>query len=191
MSVCPPAGYKLIQEIDCSQENSDILFLDYPAGVSKVETVLGVPCRVLSNAEGDAKYFAYRMGEGRGLQAGGCYVVSVEYPEDRSRTMYLCNWGCETALGFATGESLGDVCYGKYVPNNPESLKYPLSGKFEQWTQLFYLHDRFPEIKRSRGAGRSPAHSGRWVLVHRGATGGISGSARAPGRRCRRSDSTK
>ena len=81
--------------------------------------------------------------------------------------MYLCNWGCETALGFATGESLGDVCYGKYVPNNPESLKYPLSGKFQQWTQLFYLHDRFPEIKRLRGLGARPLTpaDGFWFIV--------------------------
>jgi hypothetical protein len=163
----PQAGQKLIQEIDCSRENRDILFVDYPAGASKVETVLGVPCRVLSNSEGDAKYFAYRIGEGKGLKAGACYVVSIEYPEDRSRTLYLCNWGCETAMGFATGESLGDVCKGKYVPHNPESLKYPLSGKYQQWTQLFHLHDRFPEIKRPRGLGPRPLTpaDGFWFIV--------------------------
>lgn len=161
------AGLTLVQEIDCAQQNTDLLFVEYPAGVSQVETLLGVPCRVLSNRDGDAKYFAYRVGEGKSLKAGGCYVLSVEYPEDVSRTMYLCNWGCETALGLATGQSLGDVCYGKYVPNNPESLKYPLSGRFERWTQLFYLHDRFPEIKRPRGLGPRPLtpDDGFWFIV--------------------------
>ena len=174
----PPAGYKLIQEIDCSQENSDILFLEYPAGVSKVETVLGVPCRVLSNTEGDAKYFAYRIGEGKGLKAGGCYVVSVEYPEDRSRTMYLCNWGCETALGFATGESLGDVLQGQVRAQQSRVAQVSaVRASSEQWTQLFYLHDRFPEIKRPRGLGAAAADAGRRFLVHRGAAGGVSGSA--------------
>jgi hypothetical protein len=163
----PAAGYRLVQEIDCAAENADLLFVEYPTGVSRVETILGVPCRVLPNTEGEAKYFAYRLGEGKGLRAGASYVAVVEYPEDHSRTMYLCNWGCETALGFATGQSLGDVCKGKYVPNNPESLKYPLSGRFEQWTQLFCLHDRFPEIKRSRGAGPRPLTpaDGFWFIV--------------------------
>jgi len=157
----------LIQELDCAQENPDVLFLESAAGVSKVETLLGTPCRVLSNSEGDAKFFAYRMGEGKGLEAGRCYIVCVQYPEDRSRTMYFCNWGCETAMGMATGKSLGDVCYGKYVPHNPESFDYPLSGRYEWWSQLFYLHDRFPEIKRPRGLGPRPLTpaDGFWFIV--------------------------
>lgn len=159
------AGAKLIQEIDCAAENKDLLFLEYPSGASKVETVLDRPVRALSNKEGDAKFFAYRIGEGKGLKAGTPYLLTVEYPEDQSRTIYICNWGCETALGFATGRSLGDVLKGKYVPNNPESLDYPLSGKFETWTQLFYLHDRTPEIKRPRGAAPRPLvpEDGFWV----------------------------
>lgn len=163
----PFGKQKLVQEIDCSQANKDILFLEFPKNVSRVEKVLEVPCRALPNKTGDAKYFAYRVGEGKGLKAGGCYVLSIEYPEDQARAMYVCNWGCETALGFASGQAIGDVLKGKYVPNNPESMKYPLSGKLRAWTQLFYLHDRFPEIKRPRGLGPrplTPAH-GFWVVI--------------------------
>ena len=158
---------KLIQQVDCSAANDDLLFLESPAGASQVEQVLGKPCRVMSNKQGDAKYFAYRIGEGKGLKAGVCYLLTVEYPEDQARTIYVCNWGCETAMGFATGESLGDVCRGKYVAHNPESLKYPLSGAFRKWTQLFYLHDRFPEIKRPRGLGPRPLtpEDGFWVII--------------------------
>lgn len=163
----PPARHTLVQEIDCARENRDLPFVEHPAGASKVQEVLGVRCRVLSNREGDARFFAYRLGKGLGLKAGACYLLAVEYPEDVSRTMYVGNWGCETMAGFATGESLGDVCKGRYVPNNPESLKYPLSGKFQTWTQLFYLHHRFPEIKRPRGLGPRPLTpaDGFWVIL--------------------------
>ncbi|MBM4035411.1 MAG: hypothetical protein FJ291_27015 [Planctomycetes bacterium] len=164
----PPFGkLRLVQEIDCSQPNKDTLFLESPAGASKVEKALDTPCRVLPTKGGEPKLFAYRMGEGRGLKAGACYVLSLEFPDDRPRAMFICNWGCETALGFATGTALGDVLRGKYVPNNPESLKYPLSGKFQRWTQLFYLHDRFPEIKRPRGLGPRPLvpADGFWVAI--------------------------
>ena len=160
--------FKLVQEIDCSQPNKDILFLEYPAaGTSKVETILETPCRVLPNKEGGPKYFAYRVGEGKGLKAGACYVLAVDYPEDQPRTLWICNWGCEVAMGFATGTALGDVLKGKYVPHNPESLKYPLSGKLQTWTQLFYLHDRFPEIKRPRNPAPRPLlpADGFWVIV--------------------------
>ncbi len=161
------AKARLVQEIDCAAANKDLLFIEYPAGASKVQTVLDTPFRTLSNKEGDAKFFAYRIGEGKGLVGGKPYILTVEYPEDVSRTMYICNWGCETTLGFATGQSLGDVLKGRYVPNNPESLKYPLSGKVETWTQLFYLHDRFPEIKRPRGLYARPLvpEDGFWVVV--------------------------
>lgn len=157
----------LIQEIDCAQPNKDLLFMELPEGVSKVETILNTPCRVMTNKEGGAKYFAYRIGEGKGLKAGGAYVLTVEYPEDQSRTIYVCNWGCETASGFATGQSIGDVLKGKYVPTCPESLKYPLSGKMQTWAQLFYLHDRFPEIKRPKDTGIRPLtpEDGFWVIL--------------------------
>ncbi|HUT35452.1 MAG TPA: hypothetical protein VNE39_18330 [Planctomycetota bacterium] len=164
----PPFGtQKLLQEIDCAAANKDLLFMEFPAGASKVEKILGTPCRVLPNKGDDPKYFAYRIAEGKGLKAGGCYVLSIEFPDDQPRAMWVCNWGCETALGFATGTALGDVLKGKYVPNNPESLHYPLSGKLQRWTQLFYLHDRFPEIKRHRGLGPRPLvpADGFWVAV--------------------------
>ncbi len=158
---------KLVQEIDCSQPNKDLIFIEYPAGASRVETLLDTACRVLPNDQGDMKFFAYRVGEAMGLKPGATYRLSVEYPEDRSRTVYVLNWGCEEAMGFATGQATGDVLKGKYVPNNPESLKYPLSGKMQTWDQFFVLHDRFPEIKRPRGLGTRPLtpEDGFWVII--------------------------
>lgn len=158
---------KLVQEIDCSQPNKDLIFIEYPAGVSKVETILGTPCRVLPNKEGDVKFFAYRVGEGLGLKPGAAYRLAIDYPEDQSRAMFVLNWGCEQAMGFATGQAIGDALKGKYVPNNPESLKYPLSGKMETWSHFFWLHDRFPELKRPRGLAPRPLvpEDGFWVII--------------------------
>lgn len=78
----PAAKHKLVQEIDCARENKDLLFLDDPAGASQVVTILGTACRVLSNKEGDAKYFAYSLNENE-MTVGngdilGYFVCDVE-----------------------------------------------------------------------------------------------------------------
>ena len=90
-----------------------------------------------------------------------------EFPEDRPRSLFLCNWGCETARGVHTGSTVGDCLKGKYVNNNPESLRFGVSGKFVAWRQLFFLHDRFPQIKRPRGRRLRPLlpKDGFWVIV--------------------------
>lgn len=163
----PFGRLRLVQEIDCGRPSAGVPFAEYPKGVSKVETILSRPCRVLPNAAGEAKYFAYRVGAGRGLEAGRCYVLAVEFPDDRPRSMFLCNWGCETARGVHTGSTVGDCLQGRYVNNNPESLNVPVSGKLVWWRQLFFLHDRFPEIKRPRGRQLRPLvpKDGFWVIA--------------------------
>ncbi|MDO4630287.1 MAG: hypothetical protein Q4C70_14000 [Planctomycetia bacterium] len=97
-------------------------------------------------------------------------MLWVEYPEDTSRSFFLHNGGCETVSGFATGQACGDVAVGRYVNHNPESLKYPLSGKMERWAELFFLHDRFCELKRHRGTGPRPRlpEDGFWFQVSNG-----------------------
>ncbi|HCE46648.1 MAG TPA: hypothetical protein DET40_24130 [Lentisphaeria bacterium] len=157
----------LVQEIDCSKDNSEAMFTEYPKGVSKVETILGTPCRILPNAEGGSKYFAYRVGKGLNLKPGTAYVLSVEFPDDKPRSMFICNWGCETARGIHSGTTVGDAIKALYVNHNPESLKFPLSGKIQTWRELFFLHDRFPEIKRPRGRETRPLlpQDGFWVII--------------------------
>lgn len=157
----------LVAEVRCAEGGADVPFAEYPKSVSKVETILGKPCRVLPNDAGEAKYFAYRIGQGAGLKAGGCYLLSVELPDDRPRTVYICNWGCETARGVHTGATVGDCLKGRYVNNNPESLDVPLSGGFITWRSVFFLHDRFCEIPRPRGRTERPLvpADGFWVIV--------------------------
>jgi len=157
----------LIQEIDCSRENGEFMFTDYPKGISKVENILGKPCRVLPNNNGGPKYFAYRLGKGLGLTPGKPYILSIEFPDDKPRSMFICNWGCETARGFHSGATVGDAIKALYVNHNPESLKIPLSGKFQTWSQVFFLHDRFPDIKRPRGLEKRPLlpEDGFWIII--------------------------
>jgi len=162
----PPFGeLTLVDEVLCGGAGEGHDFAESLDGASRVQTILGRPCRVLPN-EGGAKYFAYRMGAGKGLRAGAAYVLSVEYPEDRPRTVFVLNRGCETARGFHTGAALGDVVH-TYTDNNLESLKVPLSGRFETWKTLFHLHDRFPgiELPRSEGVRPFTPEDGFWVIV--------------------------
>ena len=140
----------LVQEIDCGAKNPDLMFIDLPSGVSKIEKILGKKCRVIPNNLDKSTYFSYIIGEGKNLQAGKAYLLTVEYPEDKARSFHIGNWGCETMKGVATGTTVGDILKGKYTNHNPESLQYPLSKKYRTWKQLFFLHDRFFEIKRGR-----------------------------------------
>lgn len=156
----------LVDEVSCggtAAPGQD--FAEAPAGTSRVQTFLGRPCRTLP-PEGEAKYFAYRLGRGKGLKAGAAYLVTVEFPEDAARSMFLLNRGCETGRGLFTGAALGDVLY-TYMDNNPESVRLPLSGTYRTWQMLFWLHDRYPDLDQPRGAGPRPMkpEDGLWFIV--------------------------
>ena len=62
-------------------------------------------------------------------------------------------------MGFATGKSMGDVLKGKYVAQQPRVAEIPALGQDADLVAVFYLHDRFPEIKRPRGLAGPPADS--------------------------------
>ncbi|MDO4570211.1 MAG: hypothetical protein Q4D38_07510 [Planctomycetia bacterium] len=158
---------KLIQEVDCGATLPNEDFREFPSGASSVERILGASCRVLAPSDETTKYFAVRIGKGCGLTPGKPYLLCVEFPEDKSRSMFIHNGGNEAISGVATGETTGDVLAGRYVNHNPESLQYPLSGKMSQWTGLFYLHDRFAEMIRPRGRGERNLlpEDGFWVTI--------------------------
>ncbi len=146
------------------------LFQESPEGASKVEEILGKKCRVLPNdpaAETDPKMFAWRIGAGKKLEAGQAYLLSIEYPEDQPRTVWVVNRGCETNRGFHTGTTVGDVLHGRYVPANPESLKVPLAGNFQQWRQFFFMQHRTVDGKLDRWKTPRPLkpEDGFWVQI--------------------------
>lgn len=135
----------LVDEIDCSKTPAGDAFAEHPAGVSTIETVLGRQCRVLTPTKGEGAYFSTRIGTMKLLQPGASYVLAIDYPEDAPRTVIVSNTGNETVRGFHTGLTVGDSFHPKYVNNLNESIDVPLSGKWETWTHLFRLHDRFTE----------------------------------------------
>jgi hypothetical protein len=156
----------LVEEVNCGSANDPHPFAESEPGASRVEQILGRPCRVLPNEAGGAKYFAYRLGQGGRLRPGAAYLLSVEYPEDRPRSMFVLNRGCETPRGFHTGRTVGDVAVG-LTDNVLESLRIPLSGRYETWRMLFFMHDRFPGLQMPRGelARPDPVESGFWVVI--------------------------
>ncbi len=152
----PYGTLSLVDEIDCAKEPASHLFSQYPPNVSNVKKVLNRKVRVLPPVKGEAAYFSYRIGKMKLLRPGGMYVLAVDYPEDAPRSMVVINTGNETSRGFYTGPALGDAFHAKYVNNLPESIDVPLSERWETWSLLFRLHDRFPERGLVRGAKPRP-----------------------------------
>ena len=165
----PFGKLRLVDEIVCGTDTGAHEFYEMPAGVSKVETILGIPARILPNT-GEAKSFAYRIGKGKNLKPGAAYVLAVEFPEDKARSLFIVNRGAESVRGVRTGNALGDVLYS-YTNNNSESLKIPLSQRYRTWKNLFFLHDRMLEVGlKSEKAGEEGPHTGKpengfWVAI--------------------------
>lgn len=143
----------LVDEIIPARE-TDRGFTELPAGVSDVQTILGVPCRVLPNVGEDVKYFAYRLGEGKYLEPGKAYLMTVEFPDNAPRSFHIANRGADMTRGVQTGQALGDTVF-TYTSTNMESLDIPVSNEFKSFQQLFWLNHRFNKIKQDRG-GNDP-----------------------------------
>ena len=131
---------KVVDQIDCTKD--DHRFEDYPSGASRVEDILGKPCRVLPVQESHCSYLSWRIGEGKGLKPNGAYVVVIEYPDDKPRSYHIRNYGNDSRRSFYTGTATGDAYEGPIVGHKPESLKIPQSGKYELWTALTFLGEK-------------------------------------------------
>jgi MYXO-CTERM domain-containing protein len=138
-----------------------------PPGATQVGMVLGQPARSMAMADA-AKVFAYKIGAGKGLVAGQTYLLVVDYPEDASRQMVIVNRGNDATRTLATGQTIGDA-RESYTYPAPESVKYPLSGKWESYRSMFVLHERFQGVKGVRDTDKlvypdKPA-DGFWVAI--------------------------
>ena len=152
IDLAPFGKVRLVDEVDCGAAAPDHGFQESPAGVSHVERILDRACRVVTPTASEASYMTFRLGQWKLLKPGVAYVLAVDYPEDQPRSVIVMNGGNETTRGFHTGTTVGDALQPKYVYANPESLRVPLSGRYETWTLYFNLHDRFPELGFIRGA---------------------------------------
>ena len=139
---------KVLDVVDCTR--TDHRFVERPAGVSRVETILGQPCRVVPVQDGEvSSMFSYRLGEGKGLKANGSYVVVLEYPDDVPRNYVIHNRSTDSRRSFATGRCLGDAWEPMHVDNHCESLDFPQSGKWERWICYGSLTDHTPDFASS------------------------------------------
>ncbi|MCR4413154.1 MAG: hypothetical protein NUV77_12100, partial [Thermoguttaceae bacterium] len=60
----PPFGrLRVVDDVDCAAPDPSHQFRESPAGASRVETILGRPCRVLRPVEGESSYMAFRLGK--------------------------------------------------------------------------------------------------------------------------------
>ncbi len=157
----------LIDEIDTGNAADPHTVFEDPAGGSSITQILGRNARSMTIGD-DAKVFAYKIGAGKGLVAGHAYLLTVEYPEDNGRQIVLVNRGSDQIRTFSTGQTIGDS-RESYTYPSPESLRIPLSQKWETIRTLFYLHEHFQGVKGARNpenraiVGR-PA-DGFWVAI--------------------------
>ena len=149
---------EIVDTVDCTK--TDHRFAEFPAGASRVETVLGKPCRVLDVQAETSSYLDWRLGEGKGLKPNEAYVVVIEYPDDLPRAFHVRNYGNNSRRSFYTGQTNGDAFEGPIVHHKPESLKIPQSGKFQMWSSLTVLglraatrDDKAPAHPAARGLG--------------------------------------
>jgi poly(3-hydroxybutyrate) depolymerase/regulation of enolase protein 1 (concanavalin A-like superfamily) len=155
ISTLPPAsvtvmtdiasGLTLIDEINTASVAPDYVSA---SGTHSVTTILGKSARVISPS-GTATTIAYVVGRNKSLVPGRSYVLSVEYPEDAARAMYITNRGADYVRGVAAGMAGGDA-REQYTEPTIESLNYPLSGTWNSHRQFFTLMNRFQGVAGER-----------------------------------------
>ena len=123
---------------------------EFPAQASVVTNLLGQPARWLPMTDGP-KVLAWVIGRGHDLTPGSAYLLSVEFPDDVPRAIFLANRGADLTRGFATGSATGDARQ-QYVQPSLESLAYPQSGQWQRYRSLFFLHHRFQGVYAQRDA---------------------------------------
>lgn len=155
----PYGTLSLVDFVDCTAAQPTHDFSENPAGCSGVETILGRPCRVMPTVDGESSTMTVTLGKMKLLRPNGVYVLTVQYPEDAPRSMIVVNNGNEVSRGFYTGRTVGDAFHCKYVGSLPESLDVPLSGKYETWSMIVRLHDRFGTGGLIRGNQRRRTQS--------------------------------
>jgi hypothetical protein len=155
----------LVDSVDPST-NSGHTLIQLPENGSTVEKVLGRSVRALPNTHEGPSYFGYKLGEGKYLEPGKAYLLTVEFPEDAPRSFYVANRGGDLIRGVHTGPTLADSIFG-YTDCNLESLNIPLSGKFETFQQLFWLseHQAGVEMPREEGERSFSPLGGFLVMV--------------------------
>lgn len=138
-------GLPVVDEIDAAVSAP---VHEFPPATSYVTNILNQPARVLPPAEVPSG-MAWVLGKRRGLKPGATYALSIEFPDDRPRTIFVANRGADLVRGFATGTATGDVRQ-QYTQPSLESLNFPQSGRWQRHRTLFVLHHRFQGLRSQR-----------------------------------------
>ncbi len=157
---------KKIDEVDLGLPLTNQIIIVFPKDV-KLERrkILEKDSLIMpSISDSPNRYVAVHLGAGKGLKAGKPYVLQISYPEDLPRSMIVYNTGNETRRGFHTGTTLGDALKMPYVYGNPESINYPLSGKWQTWTTLFELNPHYVNFPKPSTRDQTP-EDGFWVVI--------------------------
>jgi len=156
----------LVDEVVCGSALDRHPFRESAREVSDVGTVLGRSCRVMPPGT-YPRWFAYRIGQGKGLQARAAYLLEIEFPDDGARTMIVVNRGCDMFRGIATGGALGDALWGA-ANSNAESIdRVPHARKYLTQKLFFFLNDRTADLVLARQGMKRPlkAEDGFWVAI--------------------------
>lgn len=155
----------LVDSIDPAT-NSDHKLIQLPENASTVTKILGRAARTIPNTHEGPSYIGYKLGEGKYLEPGKAYLLTVEFPEDAPRSFYVANRGGDLIRGVHTGPTLADSIFG-YTDSNLESLDIPLSGKYETFQQLFWLseHQAGVEMPREEGERSFSPVGGFLVMI--------------------------
>lgn len=121
---------------------------EFPPGASVATNLIGRPARWLPPRD-EASGMAWVIGRQAGLKPGSGYVLSIEFPDDVPRALFVANRGADHVRGWATGAATGDV-RRQYTQPSLESLNYPQSGSWQRYRNLFVLHHRFQGLKSQR-----------------------------------------
>ena len=138
----------LVDSIDCAADTTH-RFREYPAGWSKVETILGVPTRTMAHKSDTCCYVSWRLGEGKGIVPNDPYVLVVDYPDEAPRSVTLFNFGNGTRHGYHTGWTAGDSWSPPYVTQSLESWPIPYSGETKQLVQVMVPFEKSKQYNGS------------------------------------------
>jgi len=139
------AGLQVVDEIDPA---TTMPVYESAPGVSQVRDILGRRARVLPPGD-KAEAIAYVIGEDKGLAPNRAYILTVDYPDDVPRSVFMANRGADYVRAWSTGTAWGEIC-GQYTAPSLESLNYPQSGQWQTYKEFFCLMNRFQGVKNDR-----------------------------------------
>jgi len=156
----------LVDEVVCGSARDKHPFRESGQEISGTGTILGRECRVISPGSGP-RWMAWKIGEGKGLQARGAYVLAIDLPDDRPRTTIVVNRGCDMMRGVATAGALGDRLWGPVDSRIEAIYKIPHSRKYLTQKLFFFLHDRTADLVLTKSPMRRPLRpaDGFWVAI--------------------------